>query len=250
MPKSNVMHRILIALVFGVAVLAYLPGLPGFFVYDDYPNLVNHPVFQEPISGWVDIKRVVGEGLSSPLGRPISIITFALNHALSDGFDPLAMKLTNLAIHLVNGLLVYLLARAWAARWSRPVLEPRDVPRVALLCMALWLVHPLNLTSVLYVVQRMNSLSALFVLAGLLAYTHARTRHAAGQVGWPYLAVALLLAWPAAVLTKENGILMVLFALVTEVVLYRGAGDARARRETWVGALRVGDRGRALPRRG
>jgi hypothetical protein len=224
-------HRLLFCSILLLTVMVYLPGLPGFFVYDDYPNLLRHTAFQVPISGWHDVARVLQEGLSSPLGRPLSLLSFAANHALGGGFDPFALKLTNIAIHLANGVLLYFLARLWAEQWPQPKVTPELARRIALVCMAFWLLHPLNLTSVLYVVQRMNSLSAFFVLSGLLAYTHARVMHRSGRSARVLLAVSLLIAWPAAVLSKENGILMVLYAMVVESTIFLGSGGGRARRE-------------------
>ena len=47
-------------------------------------------------------------------------------------------------------------------------------PHVALVVTALWWLHPLQVSSVLYVVQRMALLGAIAQLAALLVYVHAR----------------------------------------------------------------------------
>ena len=60
------------------------------------------------------IPSLVGAALSSPSSqfkRPLASLTFAANY-LATGLDPYWMKLTNVIIHLLNGWLVYLLARA------------------------------------------------------------------------------------------------------------------------------------------
>ena len=46
----------------------------------------------------------------------------------------------------------------------------------AALLASVWLLHPIQLTSVLYAVQRMTSLSAFFLLAALLFHIMARRR--------------------------------------------------------------------------
>ena len=53
-------------------------------------------------------------------------------------------------------------------------------PTVALFCALLWGLHPLQLTSVLYVVQRMTSLAATFTLAAMLCWLQARERWQGG----------------------------------------------------------------------
>jgi hypothetical protein len=47
---------------------------------------------------------------ASDLQRPLAMLSFAINHALT-GLDPYWMKLTNLGIHLLNTWLVFLLGR-------------------------------------------------------------------------------------------------------------------------------------------
>ena len=44
------------------------------------------------------------------------------------------------------------------------------------LASCLWLLHALHVSTVLYTVQRMAQLSALFVFAGLLVYSYGRQR--------------------------------------------------------------------------
>ncbi|MCC7410823.1 MAG: tetratricopeptide repeat protein, partial [Gammaproteobacteria bacterium] len=165
-----------------------------------------------------------------PLGRPIAMMSFALNHAAS-GFSPTAYKITNLAIHAVNALLVYLIALrlfaspALAGRVPVPARQP-----VAVLGAAAWAVHPLNLTAVLYIVQRMTSLSASFTLAGVLWYLVWRQRYQL-RGGSPAMLLGGLLLWTAlAAMTKENGALLPVFAALCELVLYRPAETDRRQR--------------------
>ena len=101
----------LLALALIVTAIVYWPGLYGSWLFDDYPNIVdNHGV--QPAQG--DLPTLIGAALSSPASdfkRPLASLSFAANY-LAAGLDPLWMKLTNLVIHLLNGLLVFLLARA------------------------------------------------------------------------------------------------------------------------------------------
>jgi tetratricopeptide (TPR) repeat protein len=88
----------------------------------------------------------------------------------------------------------------------------------------LWLVHPLNLTTVLYIVQRMASLSALFTVCGLIFYVAGRRRMLAGKHGFSWIMAGLLACGGLAVLSKENGILLPLYMLAIEVALFRFRG--------------------------
>jgi tetratricopeptide (TPR) repeat protein len=87
-----------------------------------------------------------------------------------------------------------------------------------------WLLHPLNLTPVLYVVQRMTSLSALFVILGLIAYAWGRLQMLAGRRGIPYLIAGICVAGPFAILSKENGALLPLYMGLLELTVFRLRG--------------------------
>jgi tetratricopeptide (TPR) repeat protein len=90
-----------------------------------------------------------------------------------------------------------------------------------LLVTGLWLVHPLNLTTVLYIVQRMTSLAALFTVCGLILYVLGRRRMLVGKHGLSLILTGLLLCGSLAVFSKENGILLPIYMLVLEVTLFR-----------------------------
>ena len=71
----------------------------------------------------------------------------------------------------------------------------------------MWLFHPLHVSTVLYVVQRMAQLSSLFVVLGLFVYCRYRLRWAESGSSAGELVTAalwLLLITLAAVLAKEN----------------------------------------------
>ena len=130
-------------------------------------------------------------GIAGPTGRPIAQLSFALTNGSFSGFDPFAFKATNLAIHLATGLLVYLVARHLLASTV-----------FAGFAAMLWLVHPIQLTSILYVVQRMTSLATLFLLAGFYLHMIGREQHT-GRKGTILLLLAWLLCWPLSLMSKE-----------------------------------------------
>jgi len=158
--------------VLALVALAYLPGLRGPFVFDDYPNIVNNPTVAVTVLTPASLHAAATSNTSGPLGRPLAALSFALDHWRAGGFYPLAFKLSNLAIHLLNVLLVY----ALAGRLARLAGAGAASGAVALFAALLWGLHPLQLTSVLYVVQRMTSLAATFTLAAMLCWLQARER--------------------------------------------------------------------------
>ena len=217
-----------------VAIACYLPGLAGHFIFDDGINIGKNAHLRIDSLDMASLRQAISSGSAGLLGRPISMASFAVNHYFS-GLDPYYFKLTNLVIHLVNGVLVFLLAKLLLGLHLRIRRAEDDnmAAWVALAVAALWLLHPFNLTGVLYVVQRMTSLAALFTLAGLALYLYGRKSLLDGKKsGFFAIVAALFVFTPLAALCKENGVLLPLFILVTEVTLLRWSVPERSVRRT------------------
>lgn len=209
--------------VLGMAMLVvplYWPGLHGGFFFDDTVNILEPDEIRLHELTFSSFRAVWGSGWAGPLGRPVSMLSFALNYYFS-GFSPFYFKLTNVVVHVVNalltGALLFLFSRA-----SGLAVDHGSTRRWRFLAIGLagmWAIHPIQITSVLYVVQRMTSLSSLFVLLALVLHVWARQQ---ARVAFPEM-LALLLAWlvclPLALLSKETGILFVGYALCYELTL-------------------------------
>ncbi len=86
------------------------PASPAASLFDDYPNIVDNHGVQPPDASLPSLVRAALSSPASEFKRPLASLSFAANY-LATGLDPYWMKLTNLVIHLLNGLLVFLLAR-------------------------------------------------------------------------------------------------------------------------------------------
>jgi tetratricopeptide (TPR) repeat protein len=214
----------------GVAVLAYWAGLRGGFVFDDFGNLVDDPRFASAALHAHFWAAVLG-GHAGPFDRPLSMLSFALQMRLT-GFDPWPLKFFNLLLHLANGVLIYALstrviAMAYRRRAEPGLLAPQSL---ALLVAAAWLLAPIQLTAVLYVVQREEALAAFIVLLGLLGYWHGRMRLIDGRAhAWRWIWGSLALGTLLATSAKETGVMLPAYAAVLEWVVLRGDGDAQSR---------------------
>ncbi|MBA8888378.1 hypothetical protein FHW12_002611 [Dokdonella fugitiva] len=221
----------------GIAcVLAYARGLGGDFLFDDFPNIVANPALQAVKDGrpdWFAVAFLTGSG---QLRRPISMLSFGAN-VYWFGMSPFAFKLVNVVIHLFNGLLLYGLFRRIAPRLL-PAGRAVDPRTVALVAAGIWLLHPLHVSSVLYVVQRMNLLATLFVLLGLYSYAEGRTRMLRGERGLLVALSGLCVFGLLAVFCKENGALVAMYALAVEWSCFRfetpGGGGRRLRAFFWL----------------
>ena len=205
-------------------LLAYLPGLAGEFFFDDRPNIVLNPSVKLSSLSWESLRLAWSGGTSGQFGRPISQVSFALNYYFS-GFSPYVFKLANLIIHCLNGVLVFLLAYQLLDS-LRQRLKTGYVGLYAALLASIWLLHPIQLTSVLYAVQRMTSLSAFFLLAALVFHIMARRRIDGQRVTVLLLIMAWGVCWPLSVLSKETGILFPAFVAAYELIIRRSEHGA------------------------
>lgn len=159
------------ALLVTAAVIAYAGSLHGPFVFDDLPAIVRNPTLRQL---WPPQALFTPPVHSTVSGRPGLNVSFALNYA-ANGLAVPGYHLVNVAIHVAAGLLLFGVIRRTL---RAPALSSRFENRELFLSAAvalLWLVHPLQTESVTYVVQRAESLSALFYLATLYGVIRAAT---------------------------------------------------------------------------
>lgn len=210
---------LLIAL--GLTGCIYYPGLHGDFLFDDFANM---PALGAtgPVTHWATFFRYITSGTADPTGRPLTLLTFLL-----DGHDwPTAaypFKRTNVLLHLINGVLLALLLLQLTGRTFANQIQ-RNRTRMVLACVTaatLWLIHPLFVSTVLYVVQREAMLPLTCVLTGLLLWLRGRDALMRGHVnaGIVWMTIGLAGCSALGVLCKANGALLPIYALLIEYIL-------------------------------
>ncbi|MBI2993663.1 MAG: hypothetical protein HYY48_05740 [Gammaproteobacteria bacterium] len=212
-PSAQKAGAAAMALLCLLTAAMYVPSLSSGLYMDDYYNL--RLLEKVATDGYA---AYIFSGVSGPTGRPLSLLSFALQHG-SWPDQLAALKAVNLLLHLLNGLLVFLVIRRAVA--------PRGAGSTGAVFLAagtagLWLLHPMHVSTVLYIVQRMTQWSALFVLLGSLGYLHGRLliRDRAPR-GYALMSFSLVLGTVLAVLSKENGALLPLLVLVMDFTLLR-----------------------------
>lgn len=240
-PRCRASWLLLAALL--VTALAYWPGLSGSWLFDDYPNIVDNPGVQPHAASFAALVRAALSSPASEFKRPLASLSFAVNY-LAGGLDPWGWKLLNLIVHLLNGALVFALARRLLEITSA---HPECAPQagentsrngiIAALITAGWMLLPINLTAVLYVVQREESMANLFVLLGLIGYVTGRRRMLAtaapaqtpkAKPSTPSLAwgsfglctISLVLGTAIGLLAKETAVMLPLYALLAEAIVF------------------------------
>ena len=259
-PRNHYAHRsltwVVLALLLAVTWLCYLPGLHGGYLFDDFVNL---PALgaSGPVDNWQAFWRYITSGTADPTGRPLAMLSFLLD-AHDWPADPAPFLRTNVLAHLINTALLFVLLRGLgrqldgtasshettpspvilseakdllsegvpAQKQSRSFAPPTTTgatDAAALLGAGLWALHPLLVSTTLYIVQREAMLPATFVLLGLLAWLHGRSQLAgAPRAGMAWMILGIGLGTALAVLSKANGALLPLLAWVLDATVLRG----------------------------
>lgn len=190
-----------VALVAAAAFAAFANSLGGALLYDDVNAIRNNPFVRGgDVAGILTEASWWGIG-RGPLWRPVTTLTFALNHALH-GLAPFGYHLVNVLLHAgVSALVLLVFAAATAA------------PRTALAAALLFATHPVHAEAVASVVGRAELLAAGGFFAAWLCWLAADPARGGRRPLW--LAGAVL-AYFLAMAAKENAVTLPLVLLCAE----------------------------------
>ncbi len=199
----------------------YWPGTQGGLILDDFGSI--SPL--EDLRGKPEsIRDYLFADDAGPLGRPISVGLFALEFAFL-GAEVGDLKRHSILLHLLNVCLL-----AWLTyglfRWRRH----SAASLLAITVAGVWALSPLQVSTVLYTVQRMAMLSTFFCLTALVSYVQFRTARTPLARGlWLGLCGFAALLAPFA---KENGVLVWPILLLLEY-FWLNLGNQTLARSTW-----------------
>jgi hypothetical protein len=152
---------LVVCVIAGATVQLYAPHLDAPFVFDDFPTVLENDRIEKLWPpAWA-----YGHPKSSPLaGRPASSLTFTINRVLH-GFEPRGYRLFNVAIHLVNAVLMLFALRRLLGSCPALGLSPTRATATSASIALLWSIHPLQTEAIEYVSQRTEPLAGLAYLA-------------------------------------------------------------------------------------
>lgn len=207
-----------------LTVLVYWPALHGGYIFDDGVYFVDNTDVHVTTLRLGDWARAALNQIGTTQFRALSMLSFALNYYFT-GLDPFWPKLTNLGIHLVNGVLLFLLIRELLRLWQATTPDRKQSPiRLGLVAAVLagtWLLLPINFTGVAYVAQRMESLANVFVFLAL--YWYLRLRRSEYLRGGRIVALAstILIGLLLGYACKESAVLLPLYTACAEWAITR-----------------------------
>jgi tetratricopeptide (TPR) repeat protein len=201
--------------------LLYANSLSTPFVFDDL-SWIRH----DRIGALWPPAAALGNG-----SRPILTLSLALNYAVG-GMDPTGYRVFNLSVHLLAALSLYGIGRRTFSSRALPRRYADSADALAFALALLWIAHPLATQAVTYVIQRAESLMALFYLLSL--YCAIRSDGSERRVAW---SLAAITCCALGTLTKEVMVTGPLVVLLYDRTFLAGSFAAALRSR---GALYAG----------
>lgn len=165
MKQRNVLIILLPFLLFAATFALYFPALSFDLISLDDPEFITHnPIIYNGFS-WDGLKSAFTSlHGDQTMYIPLLWVSFLLDVWLfgASAANPWGFHLTNVLLHALNSLFMYLLLFSFCRK-----------PWRAFFFAALWALHPLRVESVAWVTERKDVLSGFFAFPCLLAYVAA-----------------------------------------------------------------------------
>ncbi|UCD66686.1 MAG: tetratricopeptide repeat protein [Deltaproteobacteria bacterium] len=207
-----------------VVFLLYSNTFQSPYIFDDWYHIEANPHIRVTSLNWDAIRQAA---FDSPLDRrPVAYLTLALNYYFH-GYELFGYHLVNILIHLGASIFLFMfLQTTLGLQQGKQNLKYGELlPFVAAL---IWLVHPLQVQSVTYIIQRMNSLAAMFYILSMLFY--ARGRLAKSSMQQAFLILGSVCSGVLALGSKENAATLPLFIMLYEWFFFQDLSVAWLRK--------------------
>ncbi len=200
--------------------------------FDDFDNITANPS--------VHIRELTGSELRKTFhtrgffARPVAYLSFGLNYYFG-GENVFGYHAVNFIIHVLSTFVLFLFI---FETLRLPLLRERygkDAFLLAFGATLLWAIHPIHVTSVTYIVQRMSSMAGLFYILSMYGYLKGRTAPGRSRkvLFYTLSALAFLLSFGS----KENALVLPLVLFVYDLLLIQGADKENIRRSLMVLAV-------------
>ena len=204
------------------------------FQFDDTPNILENPNIKD-----------LGNFSKLSGARYIGDLSFAINYAFG-GVNVFGYHLVNILIHILNGILIYVLVlllfqtvyrTGTGAIHESPLhSDKRDdllpstliscpppdpaAPWIALVVSLLFVSHPIQTQAVTYIVQRFTSLATFFYLLAVVYYLKSRLENQDRPIRFLYYGVSVFSAF-LSMKTKEIAFTLPFMLAMMELMLFR-----------------------------
>ena len=206
---------------------AFWPALQaGFVDWDDPENFLENYAYRG-----LSMRHLAWMATTTHMGpyQPLAWLSLAIDYTIF-GLEPFGYHLTNVALHAASAVAFYFVAlqllRAALERASA-TRAPLDLHLAAAASALFFAVHPLRCESVVWITERRDVLSALFVTCSLAAWLRYVRTTSASMPRWFLVSLVLFLL---ALLAKASGVVLPLVLVVLDVWPLSQARVGHARR--------------------
>ena len=202
-----------------ILLVVYSNSFHGDWHFDDFANIIENPNVQIKSLSFSELKQSFIGIYQDRLLRPFSYASFALNYYVG-GLNVFGFHLVNFFIHYLSSVFLFLFI---FNTLKLPLLKDQYTNiayPVALLATILWSIHPVFVTSVSYIVQRMTSMAGLFYIMSMYFYLKGRTspslKHSL------FFFTLCCVAGLASLLSKENAAMLPVSIFLYDLLLIQG----------------------------
>ncbi len=169
----------------------------GWVNYDDPSYVLDNPMIK-------DLSKI-GELFTTlevqGIYHPLTLLSLSIDYAIA-GADPLLFHWTNLILHGINVVFVFLFTRKLSQKLS-----------IAFLTALIFGLHPMHVESVAWISSRKDVLYGFFFLGGLVSYQFWLDRDSGKKAGFYIMTLALFIL---ALLAKPMAIVFPLLLLLVD----------------------------------
>jgi len=194
-------------ILIGLPLLIYWQSLSFDFVWDDIDtHLLKHP----DLDSFGNIWKKSYSHLYIPVSYTVWGLLKGVSHYFFGSLNPLVFHLANIIVHILNGFLVFSLLSIFVKnRWA------------ILSGVLLFLVHPIQVQSVVWISEFRGLLSTGFGLSALLTHLHTRTKERT-QGGIHRLSYGgSLVLFILALLSKPSAVSFLIYVFILDIFLFR-----------------------------
>ncbi|MFQ5442317.1 MAG: hypothetical protein ACE5EB_06290, partial [Thermodesulfobacteriota bacterium] len=213
MKPYTVKHALIFSsLIALVAFAVYMNTLYNGFIWDDFSIVENS---SKSGLGIHQIARFFFDknAYHAPgeIYRPLYLFSFALDYRVY-GAAPWGWHLTNICLHIINSVLVYLFVRSLLSVRGNDDEAVGRVNLAALSAALVFAVHPVHTESVAWIKGRDDMLASIFILSSFIFYIG----YSRGKKGLKYYCASIIMFIPA-LFSKEMSLTLPLLLILHDL---------------------------------
>lgn len=204
----------------GLLLICYWNSFNASWQYDDYPNILHNDRVKATQLDVDQLRLSLNAGQPHQIiARPLAYLTFAINFRIGEE-DVFGYHLVNFIIHWISSVFLFLWVQGTL---TLPIFRGSyndKATLIAWIAASFWACHPIQVTAVTYIVQRMTSMEGMFYVMAMFGYMVGRRAEKGKKryiIAYAFCAVSTV----GALLTKENAILLVYSLLLYDLFFFQ-----------------------------